>query len=120
MADDDGETPLTAPAPPGTPPTGIAASRAEVQDDVPAGPVPDPNAPEPRTGPATPFGLPGRPVAGSGPVYTGFVFATGALLAYYLLQLVGHLSQVLTLIGVAAFIARSNIILQAVKRASYW
>ena len=96
MADDDGETPLTAPAPPDTPPTGV---------DVAAEPVPDPNAPEPQPGPAMPYGVPGRPMTNSGPFYYGFVFATGALVAYYLLQLVGHLSQVLTLIGVAAFIA---------------
>jgi len=101
MADDDGETPLTAPAPPETPPTGVAA----VADDVAAEPVPDPHAPVSQPGPATPFGVPGRPMTNSGPFYFGFVFATGALIAYYLLQLVGHLSQVLTLIGVAAFIA---------------
>jgi predicted PurR-regulated permease PerM len=101
MADDDNETPLTAPAPPEDPPTGVDTAT----DDVAARAVPDPNAPVPRPGPATPFGIPGRPMSGGGPFYTGFVFATGALLAYYLLQLVGHLSQVLTLIGVAAFLA---------------
>jgi predicted PurR-regulated permease PerM len=99
MADD--ETPLTAPAPPDTPPAGVDAAAV----DVAAEPVPDPNAPPPGPGPARPFGAPGRPMANGGPFYTGFVFATGALAAYYLLQLVGHLSQVLTLIGVAAFIA---------------
>jgi predicted PurR-regulated permease PerM len=101
MADAKDDTPLTAPAPPDTPPTGTEAAGTEVA----AGPVPDPNAPEPRPGPGAPFGIPGRPMTNSGPFYFGFVFATGALLAYYLLQLVGHLSQVLTLIGVALFIA---------------
>jgi predicted PurR-regulated permease PerM len=101
MADAKDETPLTSPAPPDTPPTGTEAAAL----DVDTRPVPDPNAPEPRPGPATPFGVPGRPMANSGPFYFGFVFATGALVAYYLLQLVGHLSQVLTLIGVALFIA---------------
>jgi len=107
MADDDrragdgGETPLTAPAPPGTPPTGIDAAAV----DVAAEPVPDPNAPPPKPGPASPFGVPGRPMQNSGPFYYGFVFAAGALLAYYLLQLVGHLSQPLTLVGVSAFLA---------------
>jgi predicted PurR-regulated permease PerM len=103
MADDEagrGETPLTAPAPPETPPTGSAAAT-----DVAAEPVPDPNAPPPGPGPASRFGMPGRPMQNSGPFYYGFVFATGALLAYYLLQLVGDLSQPLTLVGVSAFLA---------------
>src|SRR5687767_3157523 len=103
MADDEagrGETPLTAPAPPETPPTGSAAAT-----DVAAEPVPDPNAPPPAPGPASRFGIPGRPMQNSGPFYYGFVFAIGALLAYYLLQLLGDLSQPLTLVGISAFLA---------------
>ena len=103
MADDEdgrGETPLTAPAPPQTPPTGFDAAT-----DVAAEPVPDPNAPPPGSGAASPFGVPGRPMQNSGPFYVGFVFASGALIAYYLLQLIGHLSQPLTLVGISAFLA---------------
>jgi predicted PurR-regulated permease PerM len=106
MADDEdgaGETPLTAPAPPETPPTGSGTGSAAT--DVAAEPVPDPNAPPPTPGPASPYGIPGRPMQNSGPFYYGFVFAAGALLAYYLLQLVGHLSQPLTLVGISAFLA---------------
>jgi predicted PurR-regulated permease PerM len=51
------------------------------------------------------FGEPGKPINRQGPFYIGFVGAIGVLLAYYLLQLVASLSGVLTLVGVAAFLA---------------
>lgn len=51
------------------------------------------------------FGKLGPPMNRNGPFFIGFVGAIGVLLAYYLLQLVASLSAVLTLVGVAAFIA---------------
>jgi predicted PurR-regulated permease PerM len=51
------------------------------------------------------FGEPGPPVNRSGPLYIGFVGGIGALLAWNLLKLIADLSQVLTLVGVAAFLA---------------
>ena len=51
------------------------------------------------------FGQPGKPINRQGPFYIGFVGAIGVLLAYYLLQLIASLSSVLTLVGVAAFLA---------------
>jgi predicted PurR-regulated permease PerM len=51
------------------------------------------------------FGEPGKPINRQGPFYIGFVGAIGVLLAYYLLQLIASLSSVLTLVGVAAFLA---------------
>ena len=51
------------------------------------------------------FGAPGRPINRSNPFYVGFVGAIGAVLGYELLTLVGRIGQVLTLVGVAAFLA---------------
>ena len=51
------------------------------------------------------FGVPGKPINRQGPFYIGFVGAIGVLLAWNLLKLVASLSGVLTLVGVAAFIA---------------
>jgi predicted PurR-regulated permease PerM len=51
------------------------------------------------------FGRPGTPLNRNGPFYIGFVGALGVLLAYNLLGLLAQLSQIFTLIAVAAFIA---------------
>jgi len=51
------------------------------------------------------FGQPGKPINRQGPFYIGFVGAIGVLLAWNLLKLVASLSGVLTLVGVAAFLA---------------
>jgi predicted PurR-regulated permease PerM len=53
----------------------------------------------------TDFGEPGKPINRQGPFYLGFVGAIGVLLAWNLLNLIASLSGVLTLVGVAAFIA---------------
>jgi predicted PurR-regulated permease PerM len=54
---------------------------------------------------ASRFGEPGPPMNRNGPLYIGFVGAIGALLAWNLLKLVADLSSVLTLVGIAAFLA---------------
>jgi predicted PurR-regulated permease PerM len=65
--------------------------------DAPAGtPDPDDDAD---------FGAPGPPINRNGPFYIGFVGAIGVLLAWNLLKLIASLSAVLTLVGVAAFLA---------------
>jgi predicted PurR-regulated permease PerM len=51
------------------------------------------------------FGRPGTPLNSNGPFYIGFVGATGVLTAYFLLGLLSGLSQIITLIAIAAFIA---------------
>ncbi len=51
------------------------------------------------------YGLPGKPLNRNGPFYIGFVGAIGVLLAYNLLGLAAQLSQIFTLMAVAAFIA---------------
>ena len=51
------------------------------------------------------FGRPGPPMNRTGPLYIGFVGGIGVLLAWNLLKLIANLSGVLTLVGVAAFLA---------------
>jgi predicted PurR-regulated permease PerM len=51
------------------------------------------------------YGTPGAPLNRNGPFYLGFVGALGALIAWEVLKVVGNLSGVLTLVGVAAFLA---------------
>jgi predicted PurR-regulated permease PerM len=51
------------------------------------------------------FGEPGPPMNRNSPLYIGFVGAIGVLLAVNLLKLVANLGSVLTLVGIAAFIA---------------
>jgi predicted PurR-regulated permease PerM len=51
------------------------------------------------------FGRPGRPLNRSHPFYLGFTGTLGVLLAYGLVQVVGELSGVLTLVAVAMFLA---------------
>jgi predicted PurR-regulated permease PerM len=51
------------------------------------------------------FGVPGKPMNRRHPFYVGFMGASGVLVAYWLLQLVGRLSEVLTLLLVALFLA---------------
>jgi predicted PurR-regulated permease PerM len=51
------------------------------------------------------FGRPGMPVNRGHPFYVGFIGATGALVAYWLLGLLGRLSPVITLLVVALFLA---------------
>jgi predicted PurR-regulated permease PerM len=51
------------------------------------------------------FGAPGPPLNRAHPFYVGFVGALGALIAWEVLKVVGNLSGVLTLVGVAAFLA---------------
>jgi len=54
---------------------------------------------------STRFGTPGKPINRNGPFYWGFVGAIGVLVAMGLVDMLGKLSQILTLIAVAAFIA---------------
>ncbi len=51
------------------------------------------------------FGEPGRPISRGHPFYLGFVGAAGVLLAWGLVQVIIRLSQVLTLVAVALFLA---------------
>jgi len=51
------------------------------------------------------FGLPGRPMSRGNPLYVGFVGGIGVLLAWGLLQVLSRLSQVITLIVIALFLA---------------
>jgi predicted PurR-regulated permease PerM len=53
----------------------------------------------------SPFGRPGRAFNRAHPFYIGFVGALGVLTAYALVQLVGQLAQVITLLVVALFLA---------------
>jgi predicted PurR-regulated permease PerM len=76
------------------------------------GPVPEPpavdesSADKPAgTDSEADFGRPGPPINRQSPFYIGFVGAIGVLLAYNLLHLIASLSSVLTLVGVAAFLA---------------
>jgi predicted PurR-regulated permease PerM len=73
-------------------------------------PVPEPDkvtdsSADKPAGTAADFGRPGPPMNRQGPFYIGFVGGIGVLLAWNLLQLIASLSAVLTLVGVAAFIA---------------
>jgi len=51
------------------------------------------------------FGVPGPPLNRGGPLYLGFVGGLGLLLAWNLFKIVADLFGVLTLVGVAAFLA---------------
>jgi predicted PurR-regulated permease PerM len=51
------------------------------------------------------FGVPGMPMNRAHPFYIGFMGAIGVLVAYWLLQTVGQLSGLLTLLLVALFLA---------------
>ncbi len=51
------------------------------------------------------FGELGPPMNRQSPLYIGFVGAIGVLLAWNLVKLIGNLSGVLTLVGIAAFLA---------------
>ncbi|WP_143028858.1 AI-2E family transporter [Quadrisphaera sp. DSM 44207] len=51
------------------------------------------------------YGEPGRPLNRSHPFYLGFTGALGVLLAYAIVQLLGQLSAVLTLVAVSMFLA---------------
>ena len=67
----------------------------------PSDPGPGPDSPDG----SAPFGLPGRPLSRGHPFFIGFVGALGVLLAYGLVQTVLRLSQLLTLIVIALFLA---------------
>lgn len=102
MADDDG--------PPAQMPTGVPPTPPNPEGPPPRDPHVPPQEPPPDVGGVAaaltaPYGQPGHPIRRTGPLYVGFVGAIGALLAFYLLQLLGELSQVLTLVGVSAFLA---------------
>ena len=60
---------------------------------------------EEHTGDVDRFGRPGRAFNRSHPFYVGFVGAFGVLIAYGLVQLLGQLSQVITLLVVSLFLA---------------
>ncbi len=60
---------------------------------------------EPVLTPHSKFGRPGRAFSREHPFYIGFVGALGVLTAYALVQLVGQLTQVITLLVVALFLA---------------
>ena len=51
------------------------------------------------------FGRPGAPINRNGPFYFGFVATIGALLAWQLMKIVTDLSQTITLVVIAAFLA---------------
>jgi predicted PurR-regulated permease PerM len=51
------------------------------------------------------FGDLGKPINRNGPLYIGFVGAIGVLLAWNLVKLIASLAGVLTLVGIAAFLA---------------
>lgn len=76
---------------------------------VTAPPAEDAGAPaedaEETTERVTRFGRPGRPINRSHPFYVGFVGALGVLVAYGLVQMLGELSAVLTLLAVSLFLA---------------
>ncbi|HYA53218.1 MAG TPA: AI-2E family transporter, partial [Streptosporangiaceae bacterium] len=68
-------------------------------------------------GSAAPFGLPGRPLSRGHPFFIGFVGALGVLLAYGLVQTVLRLSQLLTLILIALFLAAAlDPVVRALQR----
>ncbi|MFI7589627.1 AI-2E family transporter [Spongisporangium articulatum] len=71
-----------------------AAEVADAEEGASSGPETSPD-----------YGRAGRPVNRTSPFYIGFVGAIGAVLGYELLKLVGQISQVLTLVGIAAFLA---------------
>src|SRR5258706_9681849 len=83
-----------------TPGQGSPPIEAEMTTETPvaAAPLGDPPAEEV-------FGTPGPPINKASPFYIGFVGALGALIAWNVLKIVGNLSGVLTLVGVAAFLA---------------
>jgi len=85
---------------PSTAPTAVPT--AVPSAGIPGLPVPEPDvaATEGRR-----FGVPGVPVSRAHPFYIGFMGATGALVAYFLLGLLGKLSSVLTLVVIALFLA---------------
>jgi predicted PurR-regulated permease PerM len=96
QADADGKT--------SEPPSTLGADTPPKSDKV------DEPSPDQPAGTSSPsheedFGRPGPPINRSGPFYIGFVGALGVLLAWNLLKLVSSLSAVLTLVGVAAFLA---------------
>ncbi len=51
------------------------------------------------------YGVPGLPVSRAHPFYIGFMGAVGVLVAWWLLGLLGRLTSVLTLVGIALFLA---------------
>jgi len=51
------------------------------------------------------FGRPGPPINRNGPFYFGFVTTIGVLLAYQVMKTVADLSQTITLVVIAAFLA---------------
>lgn len=88
-------------------PSSAAPARSDTGD---ATPLATPSgtsdaASSPGAPPEDQFGRLGSPINRTGPFYVGFVAALGALIAYALLQGVRQVSQVLTLVGIAAFLA---------------
>ena len=109
------EQPTTEPPGPPTP----ATSNGPTAE--PASPLLDPSDPGPGSAAAdrqgTPFGLPGRPLSRGHPFFIGFVGAFGVLLAYGLVQTVLRLSQLLTLIVIALFLAAAlDPVVRALQR----
>ncbi|GAB2682316.1 AI-2E family transporter [Thalassiella azotivora] len=77
----------------------LAQARAQAEVVVPEEPAADADGEESR------FGRPGRAFNRDHPFYVGFVGALGVLTAYALVQLIGELSHVITLLVVAVFLA---------------
>jgi predicted PurR-regulated permease PerM len=95
-------------------PAGIAGAPPGADDkaDDGAGEPPGRGGGEP-----TRFGLPGRPLSRGHPFFIGFVGATGVLAAYGLVQIVLRLSQLLTLIVIALFLAAAlDPVVRALQR----
>jgi predicted PurR-regulated permease PerM len=84
---------------PSPPPAGTG-STALGSDTPPGGKGEGPGGSSPEK-----FGQPGTPFNRQGPFYFGFVGAAGVLVAWNLLGLLAQLSQIFTLIAIAAFIA---------------
>ncbi|GAB3238978.1 AI-2E family transporter [Kineosporia babensis] len=81
---------------------------AEPTPEHPAGepdPQADPQGEERRLKGDPRFGRPGPPINRNGPFYFGFVATIGALLAWQLMKVVADLSQTITLVVIAAFLA---------------
>ncbi|HET9653881.1 MAG TPA: AI-2E family transporter [Kineosporiaceae bacterium] len=79
------------------------------RDGAPGNPSPESRSPEDgaveRRRESSPFGVPGLPVNRSHPFYVGFMGAIGVLVAYWLVTMLGRLTEVLTLMLVALFLA---------------
>lgn len=75
----------------------------------PAGPTPDGERPaaKSRAGSRRDFGQAGNPLNRQSPFFVGFVGALGVLVAYGMVQAIGHLDTVITLLVISLFLTLS-------------